>query len=51
MPILAVIGIDEAGKREVLAFSVGERENQANIRAGKGSWRSGQFTQFLTFRQ
>jgi transposase-like protein len=28
MPILAVIGIDEEGKREVLAFSVGERENQ-----------------------
>jgi putative transposase len=28
MPILAVIGIDEDGKREVLAFSVGERENQ-----------------------
>lgn len=29
MPILAVIGIDGDGKREVLAFSVGERENQA----------------------
>ncbi len=29
MPILAVIGIDEEGKREVLAFTVGERENQA----------------------
>jgi putative transposase len=29
MPILAVVGIDEAGQREVLAFSVGERENQA----------------------
>lgn len=28
MPILAVIGIDEAGQREVLAFTVGERENQ-----------------------
>jgi transposase-like protein len=28
MPILAIIGIDEEGKREVLAFSVGERENQ-----------------------
>ena len=28
MPILAIVGIDEAGKREVLAFSVGERENQ-----------------------
>lgn len=28
MPILAVIGIDETGKREVLAFTVGERENQ-----------------------
>jgi len=28
MPILAVIGIDENGKREVLAFTVGERENQ-----------------------
>jgi transposase-like protein len=29
MPILAVIGIDEEGKREVLAFRVGERENQS----------------------
>ena len=29
MPILAVVGIDGEGKREVLAFSVGERENQA----------------------
>jgi transposase-like protein len=28
MPILAVVGIDEDGRREVLAFSVGERENQ-----------------------
>src|SRR5260221_4988092 len=28
MPILAVIGINEQGKREVLAFTVGERENQ-----------------------
>jgi len=28
MPILAVVGIDEDGKREVLAFTVGERENQ-----------------------
>jgi len=28
MPILAVVGIDEQGEREVLAFSVGERENQ-----------------------
>ncbi len=28
MPILAVIGITEAGEREVLAFSVGDRENQ-----------------------
>ena len=28
MPILAVIGINEAGEREVLAFTVGERENQ-----------------------
>ncbi len=28
MPILAVVGIDEDGKRDVLAFSVGERENQ-----------------------
>ena len=28
MPILAVVGIDEMGRREVLAFSVGERENQ-----------------------
>jgi putative transposase len=28
MPILAVIGIDETGKREVLGFSAGDRENQ-----------------------
>jgi transposase-like protein len=28
MPILAVIGITLAGEREVLAFSVGDRENQ-----------------------
>lgn len=28
MPILAAIGIDETGKRDVLAFTVGERENQ-----------------------
>lgn len=28
MPILAVIGIDLAGEREVLGFSVGDRENQ-----------------------
>lgn len=28
MPILAVIGIDPMGKRDVLAFTVGERENQ-----------------------
>jgi transposase-like protein len=28
MPILAVIGIDSAGKREVLGFSTGDRENQ-----------------------
>ena len=28
MPILAVIGIDLAGKREVLGFSTGDRENQ-----------------------
>ena len=28
MPILAVIGIDPEGKRDVLAFCVGERENQ-----------------------
>ena len=28
MPILAVTGITEAGEREVLAFSVGERENR-----------------------
>jgi putative transposase len=28
MPILAVIGINEAGEREVLGFSVGDRENQ-----------------------
>jgi putative transposase len=29
MPILAMVGIDTEGKRDVLAFSVGERENQA----------------------
>lgn len=28
MPILAIVGIDEEGRREVLAFTVGERENQ-----------------------
>ena len=28
MPILAVVGIDDEGRRDVLAFSVGERENQ-----------------------
>jgi putative transposase len=28
MPILAVIGIDETGKREVLGFCTGDRENQ-----------------------
>jgi putative transposase len=28
MPILAVVGINEEGHREVLAFTVGERENQ-----------------------
>ena len=28
MPILAVIGINQAGKREMLGFTVGERENQ-----------------------
>lgn len=28
MPILAVVGINPAGEREVLAFTVGERENQ-----------------------
>lgn len=28
MPILAVIGIDETGKREVLGFTVGDCENQ-----------------------
>jgi len=28
MPILAVIGIDVTGKREVLGFSTGDRENQ-----------------------
>ena len=28
MPILAVVGIDDEGRREVLAFTVGERENQ-----------------------
>ena len=29
MPILAIIGINLEGQREVLAFSVGDRENQA----------------------
>lgn len=28
MPVLAVIGIDSAGKREVLGFTIGDRENQ-----------------------
>ncbi len=28
MPVLALIGVDMAGKKDVLAFSVGERENQ-----------------------
>lgn len=28
MPILAIVGIDEDGRRDVLAFTVGERENQ-----------------------
>jgi putative transposase len=28
MPVLAVMGINAAGEREVLAFTVGERENQ-----------------------
>jgi putative transposase len=28
MPILAVVGITETGEREVLAFSVGDRENE-----------------------
>jgi transposase-like protein len=28
MPILAVVGINEAGERDVLGFTVGERENQ-----------------------
>jgi transposase-like protein len=28
MPILAVVGINQAGEREVLGFSVGDRENQ-----------------------
>lgn len=28
MPIIAVVGIDEQGQREVLGFSVGERENR-----------------------
>lgn len=28
MPILAVVGINEAGEREVLAFTIGDRENQ-----------------------
>jgi putative transposase len=29
MPILAIVGINTAGEREVLAFTIGERENQA----------------------
>lgn len=29
MPILAIVGINERGEREVLGFTVGERENQA----------------------
>ncbi len=29
MPILAVVGITTEGKREVLGFRVGDRENQA----------------------
>ena len=29
MPILAVVGIDDEGRREILAFCVGECENQA----------------------
>jgi len=29
MPIIAVVGITPSGEREVLAFSVGERENQS----------------------
>jgi transposase-like protein len=28
MPVLAVVGIDEEGKRDVLGFTIGERENQ-----------------------
>ena len=28
MPILAVVGITESGEREVLAFRVGDRENE-----------------------
>ena len=28
MPILAVVGISQSGEREVLAFGVGDRENQ-----------------------
>ena len=28
MPILALVGITEDGQREVIAFTVGERENQ-----------------------
>ena len=33
MPILAVVGMDEEGRKEVLAFSVGERENQSGWEA------------------
>ncbi len=29
MPILAIVGIDSKGERDVLGFTVGERENQA----------------------
>ncbi len=28
MPVIVLVGIDESGHREVIAFSVGERENQ-----------------------
>ena len=38
MPILAVVGIAETGERDVLAFSVGDRENeQARTRPARRS--------------
>ncbi len=52
MPILAVVGIDETGQREVLAFCVGERENQNALgrlaqRYSMPAARSGGLSDFL----